>query len=120
LLKYFANDDGYATCLQGPNKDDPERIEFTSLKLDWLEKMANNPLLWYVSLEARNPNGTLQDTTGGTKTMVPPEFDIEKIKFLKSLGSILSLCHVITLTHRDYEGNATAILRDGLNLKAPI
>jgi hypothetical protein len=119
LLKYFEYDDGYSRCLQGP-ADDPERIELTSLKLDWLEKMANNPQLWSVSLEARNPNGTLQDTTGGTKTMVPPEFDIETIQFLKSLGGVLSLCRVISITHRDYEGNATAILRDGVNLKAPI
>eukprot|EP00980_Cylindrotheca_fusiformis_P020381 scaffold7412_cov115-Cylindrotheca_fusiformis.AAC.3 len=90
LIRYLSHDDGYPNCIE------PSSIEFAfkALKLQVLERFANAPNSWIVTFPGRR-----------ARPHDPP------IVTQESLASVLQTCRLLALTHLDYNGTATDLLR---------
>ena len=90
LHKYLAFRDGYVACEASRNGNDDEadqRIAFESAKFDALKAISNIDDWWVATLPPRDREG------GG------------------DLRRVLSMCRLLAMTHRDYAGRATEVLR---------
>jgi hypothetical protein len=114
LLKYLLHDDGYKECIQ-PEKH-PEAAELKLLKMAHLERIADDMSRWLLPLPPRNPDSVPLVSTDIPITLEPPSFDRDAVTAYLStaLEDVLSTCRLITLTHRDLNGGATALLKDSL------
>jgi hypothetical protein len=116
MIRYLLHDDGYQECIQqegGPLvAEHTLAAELKRVKLDFLEQIASVQSAWVVHLSPRNPSSDPL-VVDATDTLIPPSFDRNAIPDLE-LGNVLSTCRVISLTHRDLNGDATATLKNAL------
>jgi hypothetical protein len=93
LIRYLAHDDGYRDCI-APTPNTTVEYALKLLKLQVLERIANAPRYWVVTLPGRRKE----------------PFDSPQITE-EHLESVLQTCRLLALTYRDYHGMAGPKLR---------
>mmetsp|Transcript_24444 Transcript_24444/g.36449 ORF Transcript_24444/g.36449 Transcript_24444/m.36449 type:complete len:329 (+) Transcript_24444:1-987(+) len=114
MLKYLQRDFGYFECIQG--KKHPEAAELKQLKSLYLQKISTDNERWSVPLPPRaKSNKTPISTTTIPDNYKVPSFGVDIDEYLESAALKASLpCRLITLTHRDLDGNGYTILIEDL------
>jgi hypothetical protein len=99
MLRYLQYDDGYENCVH-PTYD-KEAFELKRLKYKYVLERATSTKHWVVTMAAKS---------------VSPTKLLPSLSDLQFNGTTLfSTCRLLSLTHQDYDGNATDLLRENLN-----
>jgi len=109
MLRYLQYDDGYESCVD-PYQE--EAWELKKLKFRYLFLIANLSPRWTVTMPPRDQESLPAAASNTPITLEPPEFDKRKLQF--DSNAIYSTCRLISLTHHDYNGNATSMIQANL------
>lgn len=105
---YLTYQDGYTNCPVEDDHDDERRREFQRLKLKVLQRLyANSYHKWVVTIPAQHQHGQ-QSVEDNSVHLSPPRAD-------SGLNEIIKTCRLLALTHLDYDGSATEILKKGFS-----
>lgn len=109
MLRYLQYVDGYESCVE-PRQE--EAWELKKLKFRYLVLIANLSSRWTVSMPPRDQESLPAASSDTPITLEPPEFDKRKLQF--DSNAVYSTCRLISLTHHDYNGNATSMIEANL------
>ena len=132
IARYLQYDDGYEHCVGPPplNKihetDDEyakQAWQLKQLKYQYLLSIAaadESRWVFHMSPRAKDarPDSSYQDNNSikkrnnTTQQQLPPALDLHTIQF--DGNAIFGTCRLLTLTHDDYHGNATGMLKAAL------
>jgi hypothetical protein len=110
MVQYLIFDDGYTDCIE--KEADPEGFELKKLKLEHLNRIANNPKRWVMRMPPRTESSLPAKTTDTPITLKPPEFDVQNIDI--DASKIIETCRLISLAGYDFDGNAAQVLKEAL------
>jgi hypothetical protein len=117
MTRYLHFDDGYTECIQKENN--PDAYLLKRIKLAHLARIANIPARWIVRVDPRVP----RSFPSSSSTDIPithnvPKFDLNELNL--DASKAISTCRLISLTNSDFDGNATAVLKEALQNQHPV
>jgi hypothetical protein len=112
--KYLNFDDGYERCIAGPASH-PEQAELKRLKFEHLMKIANVPSSWQTIFPPRNPNSGPAESFDVQITKDLPFFEREQLASAYNMDAIHATCRLMSILDTDFDGTATAMLRQHLD-----
>jgi len=115
LSRYLVFDDGYSDCIQ--KELHPEAFELKKLKLEHLNRIANDPKRWILQMPPRTDKSVPSKSTDVPITYNPPDFHVENLNL--DASKIIGTCRLISLSNDDFDGNATQVLKEALNSDEP-
>ncbi|GKY93495.1 hypothetical protein MPSEU_000316900 [Mayamaea pseudoterrestris] len=102
ILRYLQYDDGYSECVTQTDAEQDSYMHnawrLKQLKYQFLLQRAHSPKHWIVTMSPRN-----KERQHGI-----PALDPSQVQF--NATAVFSTCRVLSLTHEDYEGDATSLL----------
>jgi hypothetical protein len=112
-------DDGYDECINEDTEDSghpPEAYELKRLKIQHLARIANHARRWNLVLLPRAPESLPSRASNIPITYEPPKVTKKGAKFFhrREYQLLSATCRLISLTHKDYNGNAVAVLKENL------
>jgi hypothetical protein len=114
LLRYLSFDDGYDDCIQ-PDETTPA-WELKRLKYQHLWEIAHNTKFWTVVVPPRQ-----RDARPAASSVLssewPPRGIIRTLDVSRGspdVQGVLAACRLLVVTHEDFDGTATQLLRDHL------
>lgn len=112
ILHYLQYDDGYPECV---HEGDVSAWELKQLKFQYLLSIGGEESSWVARMSPRNSKATppLSRHVSSNPTP-PPAVDLRNVHLNASM--LFGTCRLISLTHNDYDGNATEVLRHALQL----
>lgn len=116
ISRYLHFDDGYPECIQ--KEQHPEAYLLKRLKLGHLLRIANIPERWYVRVEPRVPLSFPSISTDVPITYKVPKFNLNE--FSLDASKAISTCRLASLTNNDFNGNASAVLKEALLDEWPV
>lgn len=116
LSRYLVFDDGYTECIQ--KELHPEAFELKKLKLEHLNRIANDPKRWVLRMPPRTERSLPAKSTEVPIRYDPPDFDVNRLNL--DASKIIETCRLISLTNDDFDGNATAVLKEALEHDEPL
>lgn len=118
ILRYLQYDDGYRSCV-GQN-DDEDAWTFKKWKFAYLLSIAGKESFWIAHMSPRDKNSKPGRSTNEPITLNPPP-DVHMERNLQFNGTTLfGTCRLLSLTHFDYNGNATELLKDALDRESSV
>ncbi|GAX19237.1 hypothetical protein FisN_4Lh180 [Fistulifera solaris] len=119
ILRYLQYDDGYQACID-PFQDDEAAWNFKKWKFAYLMSIAGKENHWVAQMSPRDKDSKPGRSTNGPITLEPPP-DAHLDGDLQFNGNLLfGTCRLISLTHRDYNGNATRMIQDALRSESSV
>jgi hypothetical protein len=116
MTRYLHFDDGYTECIQKENY--PEAFLLKRIKLAHLARIANIPARWIVLVDPRVPRSLPASSTDIPITHSVPKFNLNE--FNLDASKVIATCRLISLTNSDFDGNATAVLKEALQNQHPV
>jgi hypothetical protein len=116
MTRYLHFDDGYTECIQKENY--PEAFLLKRIKLAHLARIANIPARWIVRVDPRVPRSLPASSTDIPITHSVPKFNLNE--FNLDASKVIATCRLISLTNSDFDGNATAVLKEALQNQHPV
>ena len=107
ILRYLQYDDGYEKCVE---KSQTEAWELKKLKYRYLSLRSNLPAHWVATFGPRDPSSRPALSSKTLIQATPPSFDARLNGITFNGTALFSTCRLISLTHYDYNGQATALL----------
>jgi hypothetical protein len=112
VLRYLQYDDGYEKCV-GP-EDKTDAWEFKKLKYEYLLATCTQESRWVFHMSPRDKLSSPAPSTEQPITLqAPSSLEMRSLRFDGTV--IFGTCRLLSLTHLDYGGNATAMLREALD-----
>lgn len=119
ILRYLQYDDGYENCID-PLESGEAAWEFKKWKFAYLVSIAGKESRWVAQMSPRDKYSKPGRSTNEPITLDPPP-DAHLDRDLQFDGSSLfGTCRLISLTHLDYQGNATELLKDAVNMDSSV
>ena len=119
LLRYLQLDDGYEECITSPSSSSDaaaaqkEAWSLKILKFQHLRQIAREPTRWNVFLHPRSTTARPPKSSSyGIRASTIPTYDPQTVQL--DINPVLATCRLLVLTHHDYNGTATELLRDNL------
>lgn len=110
VLRYLQYDDGYGACV---SEDDTAAWDLKLWKYRFLLARATMPKFWVATMAPRAVAAKPAASSDKLMQLDPPAFDLRNLQFNGT--SIFSTCRVLVVTHTDYGGQATSMLRENWN-----
>jgi len=126
VQQYLRFDDGYKECVvlsdRNETKSHPEEAyDLKRLKKQHLARIANHVKRWNLILLPRAPESQPTYASNVPITLSPPKMPTQQytdIFYRKDYQLVAATCRLISLTHEDYDGQATDILKKNLQNNA--
>jgi hypothetical protein len=119
ILRYLQYDDGYEACID-PFQDDEAAWNFKKYKFAYLMSIAGMESHWIAHMSPRDRNSKPGRSTNEPITLEPPP-DAHLDGDIQFDGNVLfGTCRLISLTHLDYNGNATQMIQDALRSESSV